>query len=610
MRFRANSMFVQLSLVLIVLQCVIVFVSWWLIAGRVSAFFTQQQVDELRGLSSWVVTVLQDAELDSTPVQKWINQLEHDTEGLRITVVDREGTVVGDSSKDPARMDNHRQRPEIIAAFRDGDGTASRYSDTLGTEFLYYAKRVADPDGMYIVRVALPLTLVQQSLASLTRTMLLALVITLGATVVVIFLVTRWLSARIQTLSDGAERFAAGDLGHRIRGHHMAELDGLSSSLNTMAAELAARVVQIERQGNEIESVLQSMSNGVIALDLSRRILSMNQAAVDMLDLEGRSVRGRVLDDVLQHDDLLGFAGDSIRHGGRRFEEFAFEAIGGLRVECASEPLHDEQHEVVGLLLVMNDVTALRRLESIRTDFAANVSHELRTPIMAIQGYADLLADDTGNVGESDRSQYLGIIQRNTVRLAAIIEDLLSLSRLEETGSSERLEWEEIPLRAMLEDVCRDCAETAKRRDVDLLLSCPDDIMMIGSRQLLTQAVDNLVENAIRHSELYATVDIVGAIDDHARIAVEVRDHGTGIPSEYHDRIFERFYRVDKGRDRLLGGTGLGLAIVKHIAMVHGGRVTVSSEVGEGSIFTLLVPQKPQHAGDGDPVPRMAGSHS
>ena len=603
-------MFVQLSLVLIVLQCVIVFVSWWLIASRVSTFFTQQQVDELRGLSSWVVTALQDSELDSIPVQEWINQLEHDTEGLRITVIDREGTVVGDSSKDPARMDNHRQRPEIIAAFRDGDGTASRYSDTLGTEFLYYAKRVADPDAMYIVRVALPLTLVQQSLASLTRTMLLALVITLGATVVVIFIVTRWLSARIQTLSDGAERFAAGDLGHRIRGHHMAELDGLSSSLNTMAAELAARVVQIERQGNEIESVLQSMSNGVIALDLSRRILSMNQAAVDMLDLEGRSVRGRVLDDVLQHDDLLGFAEASIRHGGRRFEEFAFEAIGGLRVECASEPLHDEQREVVGLLLVMNDVTTLRRLESIRTDFAANVSHELRTPIMAIQGYADLLADDGDAVSESDRAQYLAVIQRNTGRLAAIIEDLLSLSRLEETDSSARLEWEPIPLHDLLEDVRRDCAETAKRRDVELLLSCPEDITLVGSRQLLTQAVDNLVENAIRHSELYASVEITGAIDVDSEVAIQVRDHGPGIPSEYHDRIFERFYRVDKGRDRLQGGTGLGLAIVKHIAMVHGGRVTVDSQLGQGSKFTLCMPRNLQLTGAADGASPAVEPHS
>ncbi|MCP3902021.1 MAG: PAS domain-containing protein [Planctomycetes bacterium] len=391
-------------------------------------------------------------------------------------------------------------------------------------------------------------------------------------------------------LASAAGRFAEGQLGHAVPRPRASELASLADALNHMAGELHTRIGQLQAQRGEQSTIIQSMSDGMIAMDVDQRVLTVNRAAERLLALDDRAARGRLLQEILREPELNRFVAEAIDAQGTVRGELRLQFGGGKDVEVRGEPMLDEHRQRVGVLLLVNDVTQLRRLVRIRSDFAANVSHELRTPITNIKGYVETMLD----VGWDDEEQtrdFLGVIVRAADRLEAIIEDLLSLAELEQTSGPDRVGWEDVPVGLIVRSVITGFEAAAAAKSITTRDEIDAGLAVRGSHQLLEQAVGNLLSNAINYSPEGTEIVIRANAIDETTLELSVADQGPGIAPQHLPRLFERFYRVDLARSRALGGTGLGLAIVKHIALVHGGRTEVTSELGAGSVFTLVLPR-------------------
>ncbi len=412
--------------------------------------------------------------------------------------------------------------------------------------------------------------------------------------------VTRRLRRPLEELRHGADCFGRGDLYVRVPLDTPREFRQLGEALNTMAANLEARLLQVVRERNEQQAVLRSMVEGVLAVDLEQRILNLNQAAADFLSLRRRDALGRAIMEVIRNVELQEFVTLAVGTGtdeGLLERDILLRRMGstGPRVlRARGTPLLDPAGERIGALLVLQDVTQIRRLETVRRDFVANVSHELRTPITSIKGFVETLQDGAAD-DPAKTEHFLTIISRQADRLNAIIEDLLSLSRIERESESQTITLELGPLRPVLESVVETCEMSAKEKDLTIRLVCPPELRARMSPHLLEQAVVNLVDNAIKYSDRGTEIRVEAngpapGPDDAPEVTLEVSDHGIGIEPRHLPRLFERFYRVDKARSRELGGTGLGLSIVKHITLSHGGRVSVDSTPGQGSTFRIHLP--------------------
>lgn len=363
------------------------------------------------------------------------------------------------------------------------------------------------------------------------------------------------------------------------------------------AARSASRLREAEAQlaeaGDLIEGVLRSMEGGVMLLDAQHRVLSMNASAEVMLEASGRAVRGRLVQEVALQPELNRFIDEALESGADEEAELALRGRAERTVRASCRMVRDGGGRVSGLLVVMNDMTHLRRLETVRSDFAANVSHELRTPITNIKGYVEAMLDlDPSREAERMR-EFLSVVERNVERVSAIIDDMLTLTRLERPGVRESLAVERVALSPIIEGALAELAREAEARSIRLISEVPADLEARVNAALIRQALVNLVSNAVRYSPAGSRVWVRGgrsAGEDRAPgVQIEVVDEGPGIAEEHLDRIFERFYRVDRARSRENGGTGLGLAIVKHVVNLHGGRVEVASAVGRGSTFRVIV---------------------
>jgi two-component system phosphate regulon sensor histidine kinase PhoR len=322
----------------------------------------------------------------------------------------------------------------------------------------------------------------------------------------------------------------------------------------------------------------------------------MNPAAVGLLGLESTDVRGRAIESLGVDDELCRDVRRALESGRAQTTERALGDV-DRSIIVRSEPTHMQASGPRGLVLMLEDVTHVRRLERMRTEFASNVSHELRTPITSIQGYAELLATDPDG---DDRVSHARIIERNAARLSAIIEDLLALARLEESGGGGALENEVLAVHELLGEVTHATAQEAASRDCVLEVQYTEHLEVRGIRPLLEQALGNLVVNAVRYGPESSKVTLSAGLSDQGEVCLSVSDRGPGIAPAHLERIFERFYRVDRGRSREVGGTGLGLAIVKHIAQAHGGRVELASVEGQGSTFTIVLPASGEGAQAGE----------
>lgn len=580
----------QVGLAIMLLQAIVgLAFGGWAVA-KLKQFHYQQTSRELLRLAPVVAEAFEALLPAAAPdrVDQLARRLGRST-GVRVTVIRPDGIVIGDSEHDAAVMDNHRFRPEVDQAVRLGSGSTVRFSQTLGTDMMYVAWAAGGTgDASGIVRVAVPLSAVDARLAGLIRVLGLAWVLSTACTLAVIYLIWRNLSLTVSRLAGGARRFAAGDFQHRIIPPSSRELATVTDAFNQMAERLAAQIGRLDAQQNEQQAILQSMSNGVLALDAGQHVLSINRAGQRLLGVDGNAARGRLLAEVLRDPQLNRFVGEAMAGSKRAADDLVFAGQPPRSLQATGEPLVDAEGRVVGLLVILNDVTQLRRLESIRSDFAANVSHELQTPITAIKGYIETLLEDPELDSDQSR-QFLQIAGRNADRLAAIIEDLLELARLEDPGAGQRLQRGDTPVAELVGSVVGRLGPAAREKGLTFEVNVPADLTAPVNAQLIEHAVANLVSNAVKYSPPDTTITI-GAAGIDGRFELTVADQGPGIAPEHLGRLFERFYRVDRARSRALGGTGLGLAIVKHVALVHGGRAEIESEVGRGSVFRIILP--------------------
>jgi two-component system, OmpR family, phosphate regulon sensor histidine kinase PhoR len=506
--------------------------------------------------------------------------------GVRISVIAADGRVLADSESEAASMENHAERPEVLAALHDGEGRAARQSVTTGTQLLNYAVREDLPGGTPVVlRLALPMEGFSGQLWSFRRSLWLwSLLIYLCAGAIAM-LMSRSYSSRIERLREFSRRVAEGDFRPLPSDGAADSLEALGTSLNQTAGRLDRTIRTLTEERNLSAAILGSMVEGVAVVNAGERLVFANPGFASILGLDVPPVGGSSLLEVVRQTELIS-AVRRVLVGEPRVE--AEIVTGTLRQHYfAATVASVRAGETSGAVIVLHDITDLRKLERIRRDFVANVSHEFRTPLTAIQGFAETLIggaiDDPQN-----RGRFLAIILEHSRRLARLTEDLLRLSQMD----AEQLEMEiravSVPL------LIESCYETAQRRAAEkgltLSLNLPSQIPdVLADNRRLQEVLQNLLDNAIQYT-LPGGKIVLSAETRGDEVIFTVADTGIGIPQADQPRIFERFYRVDVARSREAGGTGLGLSISKHLVEAQGGRIWVESEVGVGSKFFFSIP--------------------
>jgi two-component system phosphate regulon sensor histidine kinase PhoR len=511
----------------------------------------------------------------------------------RFTVILPSGAVIGDTWETPRNMDNHANRPEVAAALAGGRGKSRRFSNTLQQNVVYMAVEVKrDSRSLGVVRAAIPLSRMENQIARI-RTQFwiiggIVALLALGVTLAI----SRQYGRKIEGLKQGAARLAEGELAHRLAIPDSEELAGLAESLNRMAAQLESRLQTVVSQRKQLETVLSSMLEGVIAVDREERIISVNQAAAQWFDIDADKVRDHSIPEMIRNLAIQKFVSRALKSRTPVTDDITVYRNGERILNIKSAPLLDVGPEPIGMLVVFSDVTQLRRLEDMRRDFVANVSHEIKTPLTAIKGFVETLHQGSVETPE-EAERFLGIIAKHVDRLNTIIEDLLLLSRIENEGERGDIKREKTRLHDVFQNAVQICRPQADEKRIQIELEGDEGLAAMVDPVLLEQAVVNLLDNAVKYSDPQKTVRMMAKVVEN-EIQIAVQDHGIGIEKKNLPRLFERFYRVDKARSRSLGGTGLGLAIVKHIAQAHGGQVTVESRLGEGSRFTIHLPRDPE----------------
>jgi two-component system phosphate regulon sensor histidine kinase PhoR len=527
---------------------------------------TPQTPEEIAALNTWVAA--------------------NATSGLRITVISADGHVLADSQSETSTMENHAGRPEVRAALETGEGRAARESVSVGQQLLYYAVREDLPGNVPVVlRLALPVEGFSEQFWKFRRSLWLWSLLIFVAAGALAMLMSRSYSDRIDRLREFSRRVAEGDFRPLSPDGKGDTLEALGSSLNQTAARLDRTIRTLTEERNLSSAILGSMVEGVAVVNGAERLVFANPGFAEILGLDVPPVVGSALLEVVRQTELI----EAVRRviaGEPRVE--AEIATGTLRQHYfAATVASVRAGETSGAVIVLHDITDLRKLERVRRDFVANVSHEFRTPLTAIQGFAETLIggalDDPQN-----RGRFLAIILEHSRRLARLTEDLLRLSQLD----AEQLEMEIRPV--SVSQLIESCYETAQRRaaekNLSLSVQVPSQLPEVAAdSRRLQEVLQNLLDNAIQYTPPGGKI-VLSAESNNDEVIFTVADTGIGIPQADQPRIFERFYRVDVARSREAGGTGLGLSIAKHLVEAHNGRIWVESEVGAGSKFHFTVP--------------------
>ena len=533
--------------------------------------------------------------------------------GVRATLINGKGRVLVDSETDPSdlsALENHADHPEISAARQQGRGSSLRYSNILDTEILYVAMAVPEiGDGHYVLRLALPLRDMEYIEQLISRAIWMASILGLCLALLLAYATSRYISRPILDAIWFVRNIASGRLKHRtLRVGSTRELRELGTALDDMRRQVQTHIGQITLEKSRLEAVLTSITEAILVTDQSGRILMGNQTFEKLFGVSG-AIEGRMPIELVRHRDVQNAIDQTLKTGQAIFLDLIRSDDRERHFDVQVAPILQNDH-IAGSVTIFYDITELRRLERIRKDFVANVSHELRTPLTTIKGCAATLAD--GALDDREASQrFVQMINTHADRLHNLVEDILDLSRIE--SGALPLETGVYPIREMINSVVGQIRPMAKEKTLTIEINIKKNVQVQCDRKLIEQALINLLDNAVKYTPEGGKIWIqtrdfkhVKNVDENRRnrpeeienqthkrrIALEVKDTGIGVPLSDMDRIFERFYRVDKGRSRAMGGTGLGLSIVRHIMDAHGERVYVESEQGKGSTFGLTLPKK------------------
>lgn len=584
--FRLNS-------IIISSMALILFIVGFYVAGLIERVYIETLSDRLSREATIISQSIQSKKeiLEYSPneLQTLVNRFA-DTGNTRITVMDLKGVVLSDSEVSADQMDNHLNRPEVLTALKNGKGYAVRYSDTLETDMIYIAHVMGYAEGnpQGIVRIALSLIKTNNFIHNLWLTLAFGMGAAFILTVIVSLLVSRYITSPIVEITTVARRITQKKYGSRVRTKGAGEVGQLASALNFMASSLESQMKEIKENEEKLFGVLNNMVSGVILIGESRRILLVNSAIEEFLGQAEKTLIGKFHIEaglnfgLSQLIDRCFATGEKIRDEVHIY--YPYEKV----VDANLAPYTTDHGEVKGVVVVLHDITAIRRLEKMRSEFVANVSHELKTPITSIKGFAETLLDGAMEDKEILK-QFLGIIHTESERLHRLINDILDLSKIEQKMLP--LHMDQVDLAELVVMIHQNLQDKITTKQIDVQLPAVKSLYVKGDRDRLQQIIINLLDNAITYTPDQGTITV--ELEDLGEsVRLSVKDNGIGIPSGEIHRIFERFYRVDKGRSRNSGGTGLGLAIVKHLVESHHGKITVSSQEGKGSNFMLLLPKK------------------
>ncbi len=507
----------------------------------------------------------------------------------RITIIAKDGQVLGDSESDPGVMENHRTRPEVIDALQGKTGVSTRYSYTLQKNMLYIALPVKAIRGEIsgIIRVALPITTVNTLTVNILPNLWIGIIVALVLTIILGYVSAYVITKPIRQINDLTQQGIKGNWSQKIPVSAQDEIGSLARSLNLLFRQVQENMEAIRNEQNKITAIISSMSEGVIACATDSRILLINKSIENIFSVAAADCQGKMLLEAIRNNELDEILNLTLQSGQAQQSELSILVPIQKIFQIYASPLKKED-QTIGAVLVMHDITELKHLENVRKEFISNVSHELKTPLTSIKGFIETLLD--GALEDKNNSRrFLTIIQDHADRLGKLINGILELSKLE----SKEIKLDIKP--AALPELIRKTVETFTPQLVKSKVTCSVDIketlpLVQADQDKIAQVLINLLDNAIKFNKENGSITVTAAIQDDS-IKISISDTGLGIPEKDLPRIFERFYRVDKARSRDLGGSGLGLSIVKHIIEAHQGQVGVESIEGNGSTFWFTLPR-------------------
>jgi two-component system phosphate regulon sensor histidine kinase PhoR len=509
---------------------------------------------------------------------------------MRSTIIARDGRVLGDSEialSDIPSIENHADRPEVKSAFESGYGESRRFSTTIKRDLFYSARTFSVGSDKGILRLALPLSDVEIIERHIRLVLIVSLFIAFLVAIVFSFISSRVISRPIKEMAYMAKSISLGNFSRKIRIHTNDEIEDLAHAFNNMAKQIQARIKEVTAHKVQLEAILHSMFDGLMVVDNKGIVVMVNSSLKTMLQIE-QDPFGKKPIEVIRNVDIQAIVDALIEDNeGVLSQELSLLSPHEKTFMIHASPvIRDGATD--GAVLVFHDITEIKHLETIRRDFVANVSHELRTPLSTIKGYAETLLD--GALTDATHAhEFVKIIYDDANRLALLVNDLLDLSKIE--SGKFTLYREALSLKPLVERVVAGLMQSAEEKKIELVVNIPDSLDKVYvDEQRISQVLLNLIDNAIKYTLPGGRVRIDAAVKDNY-IEVDIEDTGIGIPEADLPRIYERFYRVNKGRSRTLGGTGLGLSIVKHIVQCHGGNVFVESVLAKGSTFSFTIPK-------------------
>ena len=513
---------------------------------------------------------------------------------VRVTFINRQGFVIGDSKIEESeieKIENHLSRPEIQKAIEGEIGISERLSSTVKIDYLYVAIPMKKDGGIYgVTRLAYPLNEINKINIGLIRNIVISVIIGLVIAIPLGYRYLNHITEPIKEITNIARKIANGDYNNRVNVESTDEIKILADTFNFMSHTLSTNISELQDKNTKLQSIISSMKEGLIAVDNHKKIILINSPAEKFFNIDSENVFGEQILTLINNDKLKKVLKEMLEKSTSDKVEVAVENPERKILKIYTEfiKLNEDPNRIIGTLILILDVTEMRKLEKMRTDFVANVSHELKTPLTSITGFIETLKGGAIN-NEKVRDRFLDIIEIETERLTRLIEDLLTLSDIESNGINFAKK-EEISINNVIFEVSHMAEELARQKNIKYYYEVEEDLQYLcGSKDWFKQLVLNLLENAIKYTPEGGEVRCL-AYQRSNNAFIKVKDTGVGIPKKDIPRLFERFYRVDKARSGKVGGTGLGLAIVKHIVIAFNGEIRVKSEEGKGSEFTVRIP--------------------
>ena len=509
---------------------------------------------------------------------------------IRITLINADGTVLADNNEDISIMENHKERPEVRKAMAGVSSLEKRYSNTIKANYLYYALPVkGSTDNKVIVRLSMPLKDIELIKRNYLSNLLIAFGFGLAIALIIGYSVSKRITKPLSEITQMSEEISKGKFDLKLKVKGKDEITKLAGTINNMSEQLRYYINGLNSRNKEMEAILSSVINGIIAIDNYQRIIFINKYAKKLLDIEEEELEGRHLIYVLRNHQINEYLKNTIENKKFHEIEIVLNYPEEKNIKLYTNPIMEHNGlGSIGIIITLQDVTQIRKLESVKSEFVANVSHELKTPLTSIKGFVETLKEGAIE-DEKTALRFLNIIDYEAERLTNLITDMLVLSELESKKGKNTME--RLDIKTTIEEVVLIFKSQAEKKNIKIETAIAEHVgSLYGAKDKFKQMIINLIDNAIKYSPSDSKVIIEAHIGDGFQV-ITIQDFGIGIPEENIPRIFERFYRVDKARSRAgCGGTGLGLSIVKHIAISFGAEISVESHVGKGSKFKIQFP--------------------